>query len=135
MDNRDILIDTTIIIDFLRKQNKQATYLWKVKEAGFIIRISTITVFELYAGAITDTHKDDLQKLLKWFEIIPFDFETARISAEIYKNLKKENQLIEFRDIFIAATSIKANISLLTLNKKHFNRIKDVKISELENFL
>ncbi len=134
MDDRDILIDTTIIIDFLRKQNKQATNLWKVKEAGFNVQISTITVFELYAGALTDIHKNDLLKLLKWFEIIPFGFETAQISAEIYKNLKAENQLIEFRDIFIAATSIEFNVPLLTLNKKHFNRINDVKISELEDF-
>lgn len=134
MDNRDILIDTTIIIEFLRKQNKQATYLWKIKEAGFNIHISTITVFELYAGALTNTHKNDLKKLFKWFEIIPFGFDTARISAEIYKNLKLKNQLIEFRDIFIAATSIEVNIPLLTVNKKHFNRIKNIKIFELEDF-
>ncbi len=63
MENRDILIDTSIIIEFLRKQNKQLSYLWKIKEAGFNCLISTITVFELYAGAITKRHKKRFKQI------------------------------------------------------------------------
>ncbi len=133
MGNRDILIDTNIIIDFLRKQNKQQTYLWKLKEADYNCIISTITVFELYAGAITLKHKDDLKKLLKWLEIQPLTTEIAQLSAEIYKDLKNQNELIEFRDIFIGATAIKINIPLMTLNNKHFIRIKGIKIYDIQS--
>ena len=133
MGNRDILIDTNIIIDFLRKQNKQQTYLWKLKEADYNCIISTITVFELYAGAITLKHKDDLKKLLKWLEIQPLTTEIAQLSAEIYKDLKTQNELIEFRDIFIGATAIKINIPLMTLNNKYFIRIKGIKIYDIQS--
>lgn len=70
MANRDILIDTSVIIEFLRKQNKQDTYLWKIKEVDFNCHVSIITVFELYAGAVTERHRKNLKKLLKWMDIL-----------------------------------------------------------------
>ncbi len=133
MENRNILIDTNIIIDFLRKQNKQQSYLWRIKEADFNCIISTITAFELYAGVISSRHKDDLKKLLKWLDLQPFTIEIAKISAEIYKDLKSKNQLIEFRDIFIGATAIQIDIPLLTQNEKHFTRIKGIRIYDIQS--
>ncbi len=117
MENKNILIDTNIIIEFLRKKNKQKSYLWKIKEMDLNCFISTITVFELYAGAITERHKRDL--------------ETAKRSAEIYKELKNNNQLIEFRDIFIGATALETNLPIITLNEEHFKRIKGIKIYDI----
>ena len=128
MENRNILVDTSMIIEFLRKKNKQNTYLWKLKELSFNCFISTITVFELYAGAITERHKEDLKRLLKWMEIIPFTNEIAQRSAEIYKELKLNNQLIEFRDIFIGATALEMKLPIITLNEGHFKRIKGIEI-------
>ncbi len=128
MEDRNILVDTSIIIEFLRKKKKQNTYLWKLKELGFNCFISTITVFELYAGAITERHKEDLKRLLKWMEIIPFTNEIAQRSAEFYKELRFNNQLIEFRDIFIGATALEKKLPMITLNEGHFKRIKGIKI-------
>jgi tRNA(fMet)-specific endonuclease VapC len=36
--------------------------------------------------------------------------------------------MIEFRDIFIAATCIVNELPLITLNKKHFKRIEELKL-------
>lgn len=36
--------------------------------------------------------------------------------------------MIEFRDIFIAATCVVNKASLLTLNKKHFTRIAGLQV-------
>ena len=36
--------------------------------------------------------------------------------------------MIEFRDIFIGATALELNVMLLTLNEKHFERIKEIKL-------
>ena len=87
MEYRDILIDTCIIIEFLRKKHKKNSILWLIKEKDFNCTISTITVFELYAGAITKRHKNDLYKILKWLEIISFTREIAEQAAEVYKRL------------------------------------------------
>jgi predicted nucleic acid-binding protein len=42
--------------------------------------------------------------------------------------LRKENLLIEFRDIFIAATCLVNHLPIKTINKKHFERIKGLEI-------
>ena len=42
--------------------------------------------------------------------------------------LKKENSIIEFRDIFIAATARCLKIPVKTFNKGHFRRITGIKI-------
>ena len=130
MGHRRILIDTSVIIDFLRKKNKQNSFLWKLKENNCRCFISIITVFELHVGAKTEQHKQDLLNLLKYFEIISFTYEIALLSANIYKKLKSENKLINFNDIFIGATAISINLPLTTLNEKHFNRL-GVKIYKL----
>jgi predicted nucleic acid-binding protein len=60
--------------------------------------------------------------------ILPFDDEVSIKASEIYHELKKRNELIEFRDIFIAATCLVHKLSIMTSNKKHFERIKGLKI-------
>ncbi|WP_038056411.1 type II toxin-antitoxin system VapC family toxin [Thermodesulfobacterium hydrogeniphilum] len=57
-------------------------------------------------------------------EIIPFTNEIAQCSAEIYKELKLNNQLIEFRDIFIGATALEMKFPIITLNEAHLNELK-----------
>jgi len=52
------------------------------------------------------------------------------IAAEVYHDLRKRNKMIEFRDLFIAATAIAHDLPVLTLNKKHFERIKGIEIKE-----
>ena len=90
--------------------------------------VSVITVFELYNGVKTKDHSKILNTIFSRIETLDFNKETAITAAEIYKKFKKDNQLIEFRDIFIAATALSENIPLSTLNLKHFERIKVLKI-------
>ena len=61
-------------------------------------------------------------------QVLPFTVVNARKAAEIYQILRRENKIIEFRDIFIAATAIFHEFSLATLNQKHFQRIPDLKL-------
>jgi tRNA(fMet)-specific endonuclease VapC len=125
MADKRVLTDTSVIIDFLRKTNKRNSPLWRVREHNECF-MSSVTLFELHCGAKTEKHIEDIEKLCKWIIIIPFDKELAEISSTIYQNLKNENNLIEFRDIFIAATAIANNLCVATLNTKHFERIRDI---------
>ncbi len=61
-------------------------------------------------------------------EIIDFDMNTAKIASEIYRNLRRKNNVIEFRDILIGSTAIQYNLPIATLNLKHFERIDNLKI-------
>lgn len=123
-----MVIDSSIIIAFLRATNKKQTDLFKLKEKGETLHISSVTTFELYNGAKDDSKRADLNTLLQPFVNLSFDENVAIEAASIYLELKKSNQLIEFRDIFIAATAIVHKLPISTLNRKHFERIKGLRL-------
>jgi tRNA(fMet)-specific endonuclease VapC len=79
-------------------------------------------------GASSKERQDEVEYLLEDAIILPLTKEISIKSAEIYNQLKKKNQIIEFRDIFIAATAIHHQLPIKTLNKKHFNRIEGLEL-------
>jgi tRNA(fMet)-specific endonuclease VapC len=129
VEYRNILIDTSIIIEYLRKSNKQNCLLYQFLDINEL-SISTITEFELYAGALDNQKRLNAKKILSIFEILPFNSDIAKEAAAIYQNLKHDNQLIGLNDIFIAATAKHYELPILTLNKKHFARITNLNIVE-----
>ena len=60
--------------------------------------------------------------------LLPFDSRAAAKASSIFKDLKSKNQIIEFRDIFIAATAIANDLPISTLNVAHFKRVKDLEV-------
>ena len=120
MEDNGILVDTTILIDFLRKKNKEKALLWKFKEIYKNLSISSISVFELYAGAIDNRKINDVKSLLKWLDIIEFDEEIAEMAGNTFIALKKQNKIIDYRDLFIGTTAVFYNLETATLNIDHF---------------
>lgn len=123
MEYRKVLVDTSVIIDYLRKTNKEKSLFWKIINAHDCF-ISTVTVFELYSGVKDDKHIEAIDKVLSFLEILDFNTHQAKLASDTFRTLKKKNNLIEFRDIFIASCAIYENIPLVTLNTKHFKRIE-----------
>ncbi|RLA72077.1 MAG: hypothetical protein DRG30_07780 [Epsilonproteobacteria bacterium] len=66
MEDSRILVDTSVIIDYLRKQNKKSTKFWKLM-SEYECTISTVTLYELYSGAKKDTQKEDVNILESMF--------------------------------------------------------------------
>lgn len=130
MENRTVLVDTSILIDFLRKEHKDKTIFWQLREQS-PCAISSVTLFELLVGAKTQQHQQDIRKICKVVEIFPFDASCAEVAAQIFRELKAQNELIEFRDIFIGATARLHQLELATLNIKHFERIDRVHLRHL----
>jgi tRNA(fMet)-specific endonuclease VapC len=60
--------------------------------------------------------------------VLPFDSLSVTEAVRIYQSLKAVNQLISLPDIFIAATAIANELPLLTLNRKHFERVDHLKL-------
>ena len=126
MDNREVLVDTSIIIDHLRKKIKSQSILYGLVKS-YTLYLSTISLFELYAGANTARKMSDIENILVAFDTLLFSDSIARKSAEIYLSLKKENKLMEIRDLFIAATAIVYEMPIITLNKNTLREFKNWK--------
>lgn len=129
MEDRRVLVDTTILIDFFRKKNKKKATLFKIQQSHEIYA-STITEFEFLAG-VKDESVQSLKHFFSKINLLSFDSNAARKASSIYQDLKSRKKLIEFRDIFIAATAMANNLSISTLNKDHFSRIEGLKIIEV----
>lgn len=56
----DILIDSDIVIQYLRSKDKSSTELIKLLQEHDIF-LSAISEFELYLGARTERHQKDLE--------------------------------------------------------------------------
>ncbi len=73
----------------------------------------------------------------KFFEqitVLPFNTKAAKLSAKIYQQLKVQNKLVDIPDILIAGTAMSHNLPLATLNRKHFERINDLRVIDLNSF-
>lgn len=127
MGSTRMVIDTTTFIEHLRKKNKSSSELSKIPNDS-ILFVSAVTVFELLMGASDPQKKVDVDEILSSILIIDLDKQVAEKAAEIYRELKKKNLLIEFRDIFIAATALTHNLPIKTLNLKHFGRIEGLEL-------
>ena|ERR1700744_5819737 len=124
-----MVVDTSVLIEHLRAKNKLGTTLYLIPDNSELF-ISAVSLFELYMGATSEDKEKDISDLAETFSILPFTTEAAIKSGEIYRQLKRQNKIIEFRDIFIAATCIVNNQPIATLNKKHFSRVDGLNIHE-----
>ncbi len=121
-----LLIDTTILIDHLRKPQKDRTLFYRLS-LHFDYVISAVTEFEFAVGSSPKNH-EFVTALLTQMPVLALDSACVQMAVEIYQRLKTTNQLIPLPDIFIAATAITYNLPLLTLNLKHFARITQLKL-------
>jgi len=129
MENRRMVVDTGIFIEYLRAKDKSKTILQNLSEKVELY-ISSVTLYELYMGATSPQKWVDVKTLTEDIPVLPFTKTISEKAAIIYQELRKEGKIIEFRDIFIGATAMVHDLPVLTRNKKHFIRIKGLKVKE-----
>lgn len=123
-------LDTDIVIEILRG-NKTAMNKMESLPQETLIYITGLTVYELYKGILYIGSKKleaDLENFLQNVEVLQLDSYIERKAGEIYAYLKKKGEIISDADILIAATVLVNDSVLITNNKEHFKRIKDLKI-------
>ena len=128
MASGKVVVDTSVFIEHLRSKDKQATALYKIAH-DFHLFISSVTLYELMMGAINTAKRSDVANLTDNLVVLPFSRSVATKAADIYHFLRTQNKMIEFRDIFIAATCIVNEIPVKTLNTKDFSRITELELA------
>ena len=96
--------------------------------------ISEITVAELYFGLAKAEDKkrklEDIREVQKLFRVIPA-YSSFKEYSEIRHSLEHSGQRIDQFDLLIAATALHQQMTLVTSNLKHFERIQGI---EIENW-
>jgi len=123
-----VILDTNIIIDYLRRIESGDAYLVKIAEkiGRKELAISVITIQELFEGKSTlNKYKEgNVWDTLTPLKIYPYTIEVAQLAGQIIRDFG----VLEFADAAIAATAMINEGELFTLNQKDFKGIKDLKI-------
>lgn len=127
METAEMVVDTGIFIEYLRAKDKKKSTLFAIADSTQLF-ISSFTMYELLMGATDENKHKDIKLLTEDIPVLPFDEGVSKKAAEIYHELRRGNKMIEFRDVFIAATCLTFELPLKTLNKKHFERVKGLDI-------
>jgi tRNA(fMet)-specific endonuclease VapC len=123
------LLDTNIIIFYFKGKYKLNEKLRQVELQNCCI--SEITLAELKYGAECS---DQIEKNIKMVDdfakeitIIPI-FNSLSLYAKEKARLKKTGVIVDDFDILIGTTAIVNKLTLVTDNKKHLNRLSNIKI-------
>jgi len=119
--DKKICLDTDVCIAILRDEPRAVGLREKIKESE--VYVSVITMFELL---LRKTNLQVIDEFLAHVHHIPIDDGVSRKASTLHKELAKKGELIDIRDLFIAAACLTNNIDLLTYNRNHFERIKDL---------
>ncbi len=129
MADKIILTDTSILIDYFRKTDKDNSVLISLFDQGYDFTISAITHYEIYSGT-TVNQLTFWKSLLQRTKVLALDEIVAQTAVDINNELKRKRKQIEIADLFIAATALANNLPFATLNKKHFERIDSLNLVE-----
>lgn len=128
MEKLLILLDTSVLIDYFRKQDKQRSLLFQLVQQGCQLRISAVTEFEIFSG-VTDAQQAFWNSLLEEVMGIPFGSIEAHQAVSTQRELRRARKQLDIPDLFIAATALVHGLPIATLNRKHFERVAGLQIA------
>ena len=120
-----LLLDSDILIDHLRKEQKALDYLQQEIDAGSLLFISVISRTEIFSGA-RKGEEETIQGLFDLLTPVDVDVAIADRAGEYLKKFTKSHS-ITIGDAVIAATAREMGGVLVTRNLKHYP-MKDFKI-------
>ena len=119
---KKIVVDTDVLIDFLRGGKKVQEFLLSAVEES-VIYCSAITIAEIHAG-MRESERGKTTDLIDSLNIVDVTREIAE-KAGAYRRHEKR-QSIELDDCLIAATAFIKGAFLATRNVKHYS-MDDIK--------
>lgn len=125
------LVDTDILSFYFKGDQKVVDKFNDYLREFDVINISIITYYEILGGL----KFKNAERQIKEFEefvtnntIIHISEESAKISGDVYADLRLKGITIGTSDILIAGIAIENELTLITNNERHYESIKGLKI-------
>lgn len=127
------LFDTNAIAEPLRPKPNADYVAWLRTLAPEVQYTSIIVVAELYAGAHSSRAtakwvRRISEEILPSLSVLDFDLECAIYYGRIHAVLRRRGTPIGDVVIQIAATAIRHNLTVVTANAEHFNKVPGLKL-------
>ncbi|MBI3014386.1 MAG: type II toxin-antitoxin system VapC family toxin [Candidatus Tectomicrobia bacterium] len=114
----EILLDSHVIIGWLRGQDPVAEVVSALLESRDVLLWTPVSVAEIFAGARKGEEKQ-LESLFLVLETLPLSAEIGKKAGDYLRTYSRSHHL-ELGDALIAATAHAHQVPLWTLNKKHY---------------
>jgi len=119
------LLDTDILIWILRSKTEIIEKISALKEKSPLY-ISVISIAEIYKN-IYPSELSNTELLLGQHIVFNVDQQVAKIAGLYWQEYIKKVKLLSLSDCLIAATANIHDVTLITLNVKHFP-MRDIKV-------
>jgi len=124
------LLDTdTVIFNMKGNANVQKNLRRHINDS---VSISVITLMELYYGARksqkVSTNLAKIKILEQSIETLPIGLESTEIFGILKAQLEIAGNRLDDFDLIIASCAMSRNLTLVTNNTKHFQRIEGLKL-------
>ena len=131
-----VCLDTTFLIDVIKGRQQVQNIEDKIISKGERITIAAPSLTELFRGLylkknlkhVTQEEIENINEIISSFKILDLKKESAILTGKIEVDLTNKGDVIDIEDMMIASICIKNNETLITRNKKHFEKIQELKI-------
>lgn len=127
------LIDTDWAIHYLNGRQDITERLESLMLEG--LGLSVVSLAELYEGVYysRDPERDErgLNEFLQGVTLLGLDEEVAKTFGRERGRLRVAGMMIGDVDLLIGATAVQYDLTLLTNNRRHFDRIEGLRIESL----
>jgi len=125
-----IVADTDVLIDYLAGHGAAADRVaFELAHGG--LATTTISRFELLAGARTTKQEFLVGTLLEALDSLPLDDAAASEAARIRRTLGRAGTPIGMGDSLIAGIVVSRRALLLTRSRRHFEQIEGLSLATL----
>lgn len=122
-----IVLDSSVLSELFRKKDKSKTFFYSLAKEFTGYAVPVTSHYEILVGS-TDKQMQFWNNLFNDFLILPYTKAINYTAFEIRKELKSKRKSISFSDLLIAATALHFSYPLASLNKKHFQDIRLLKL-------
>ena len=126
------LADTDVCIRVLKKRNRE--FINRFVEMHKVMAVSSVTVFELYAGAENYDDKNHrcgvIDEFLALLEVITFDAKAAREAGEIHGQLMRKGMRIGSYDVLSAGLARSRKLIIATNNLREYARVEGLVVEQ-----
>ena len=127
------LLDTDWAISYLNRVPRTVRRVEELRPEG--ISISIVSIAELYEGTLNSNNparnENLMTEFLDQYPIIGLNVPICRIFGVERARLRAAGMLIPDMDLLIGATALHHDLTLLSNNRRHFQRLSGLRIISL----
>lgn len=125
------IADTDVLIDFLAGADPAASRVAQELSRG-ALHTTAVNRFELLSGARNERQEAAIRHLLTAIGTLALDENAADRAAQVRRTLERSGASIGMADSLIAGITLAHGAALLTRNRRHFERVPELRLADLK---